>query len=43
MSIKLILLIVAIICFIVQALGVPTNRISIGWIGMAFFAAYFLI
>lgn len=39
---KLIFLIVAIICFILEALHV-TTKVSIGWVGMAFFAAAFLV
>jgi hypothetical protein len=39
---KLILLIVAIICLILAALGVSLGSFSIGWAGLAFFAASFL-
>lgn len=42
MGLKLIFLIVAIVCFVLEALGVVPARIKIGWIGMAFFAAAFL-
>lgn len=43
MGLSAIFLIVAIVCFVLQAFGVPTGRVSIGWIGMAFFAASFLV
>ena len=36
------LLIIAIICFIVAALGIDVGRISIIAVGLAFFAAAFL-
>lgn len=42
MSIKLILLIVAIVLFILRAIGINT-RIDLGWLGMAFFAGAFII
>lgn len=42
MGINAILLIVAIILFILEAIGI-TSRISLGWLGMAFFAGSFLL
>jgi len=42
MSLKLIFLVVAIILFVLQAIGI-TTRISLGWLGMAFFAAAFIV
>lgn len=42
MSLKLIFLVVAIILFILQAIGI-TTRVSLGWIGMAFFAGAFIV
>jgi hypothetical protein len=41
MSVKLILLVVAIILFVLEALHV-TARVSLGWIGMAFLAGAFI-
>jgi len=41
MSIRLILLVVAIILFILESLGIKT-KISLGWLGMAFFAGAFI-
>lgn len=43
MSVKLIFLIVAIILFIMQALGVGAPKIALGWVGMAFFAGAFIV
>ena len=43
MALKLVFLIVAIVCFILQAIGIPTGRVSIGWVGMAFLAGAFLV
>jgi hypothetical protein len=43
MGLKMIFLVVAIILFILQALGVGAPRISLGWVGMAFFAAAFIV
>jgi hypothetical protein len=42
-TLSVIFLIVAIVCFILQAIGVPTGKVSIGWVGMAFFAGSFLV
>lgn len=30
-----ILLLAALVCFLLAAFGVPTSRVSIGWIGLA--------
>lgn len=35
-------LIVAIILFILAALPIPTSPVSLGWLGLAFFAVSFL-
>lgn len=43
MSLSFLFLIAAIVCFILQAIGVSTGKVSIGWIGMGFFAASFLV
>jgi len=43
MGLKLVFLIVAIICFVLQAFGIGSPRVSIGWIGMAFLAGAFLV
>jgi hypothetical protein len=37
MTVKLLLLVVAIILFVLEALHV-TSKVSLGWFGMAFFA-----
>ena len=37
-----ILLLVAVICFVLAALGVGIDRVSLAWLGMAFFAGSFL-
>jgi hypothetical protein len=42
MGISAIFLIIAIILFILQAIGI-TTRVSLGWIGMAFLAGSFLV
>ena len=43
MSIRVVFLLVAIICFAVAALGVPTDRFNVLAAGLAFFAAAFLV
>jgi hypothetical protein len=42
MDITLILLIVAIILCALAAFGVSSSKVSLGWAGLAFFAASFL-
>lgn len=37
------LLLVAVICFVLAAFGVSLDRISIGWLGLAFFAGAGLV
>jgi hypothetical protein len=39
---QLILLVAAFILFVLAALGVPSNRVNLGWAGMACIAAYWL-
>jgi len=41
-SIRLLLLLLAVILFILTAVGVNNDDISLAWLGMAFFAAAFL-
>lgn len=43
MSLKLLFLVIAVILFFLQAVGVTHPRISTGWIGMGFFAAAFIV
>lgn len=43
MSISTLFLVVAVILFVIQAIGVPTGRISAGWFGLALFAGSFLV
>lgn len=38
MTIKNVLLIIAIVCFILAALGLGIAGVSIGWLGLAFMA-----
>jgi hypothetical protein len=42
-GVRSLLLILAIICFIVAALGIDVGRISVVAVGLAFFAAAFLV
>lgn len=42
-GVRSLLLILAIICFIVAALGIDVGRISLLAVGLAFFAASFLV
>jgi hypothetical protein len=42
-GVRSLLLIIAIICFIVAALGIDVGRISILAVGLAFFAAAFVV
>lgn len=39
MNLNKLLLVVAIICFVLAALGVGITGVSIGWLGLAFFVA----
>jgi hypothetical protein len=43
MSAKLILLVIAVVCFIAAAIGVDVKQVSLGWVGLAFFAGSFLV
>jgi hypothetical protein len=43
MGMKLIFLVVAIVLFILAGLGVGSPRVNIGWFGLAFFAAAFIV
>ena len=36
MTLSMILLVVALICFILAAFGVPVPRAQLGWLGLAF-------
>jgi hypothetical protein len=42
-GIRAVLLIIAIICFIVAALGIDVGKVSILAVGLAFFAGAFLV
>lgn len=42
LTVRSILLIVAIVLFVLAGLGVNPPRASLGWLGLAFFAAAFL-
>jgi len=35
MSLSFLLQIVALVCLILAAIGVPSSRVSLGWLGMA--------
>lgn len=39
MSVTLVLQIVALVCLILAALGVPSSRVSLGWLGLSFWLA----
>jgi hypothetical protein len=39
----LVLLVLAIVCFAFRAAGTQLGRLDIGWLGMCFFAASFLV
>jgi methyl coenzyme M reductase beta subunit len=43
LGVRGILLIIAIICFVVAALGIDVGKISVAAVGFAFFAASFLV
>ncbi|HET7472993.1 MAG TPA: hypothetical protein VFJ71_07700 [Candidatus Limnocylindrales bacterium] len=42
-TIRSVLLLIAVILFVVAALGVRTGDVSLAWLGMAFFAGSFLV
>jgi hypothetical protein len=42
-GVRTVLLIIAIICFIVAALGIDVGKVSILSVGLAFFAGAFLV
>lgn len=39
----MVLLICALICVFLRSIGVPLGRVDLGWLGMTFFIASFLI
>ena len=43
LTIRSLLLLIAVILLIVAALGVDVRGLSLGWLGLAFFAASFLV
>lgn len=43
MNASRLLVLIALICFILAALGVGLDRISIGWAGLAFYAGASLV
>ena len=43
LTIRSLLLLIAVILFVVASLGVRTGDISLAWLGMALFAASFLV
>jgi len=36
MTITLVLYVLALVCLVLAALGVPSTRVNLGWLGMAF-------
>ena len=42
MSLDAILILVSVILFVLAAIGIPASRVSLGWLGLAFFAVSFL-
>jgi hypothetical protein len=43
LTIRTLCLIIALVLFVVAAIGVDLRGISLAWLGMAFFAASFLV
>lgn len=43
LTIRSLLLLIAVILFVITALGVRTGDVSLAWLGMAFFAGAFLV
>ena len=43
MTTSKLLLLIAVICFILAAIGLSVGSLSIGWLGLAFFAASGLV
>jgi hypothetical protein len=43
LTIRTLLLLIAVILLLVAAFGVDVRGISLGWLGLAFFAASFLV
>ena len=43
LTVRTICLLIALILFVVAALGVDVKGVSLAWLGMAFFAASFLL
>jgi hypothetical protein len=37
-TLNLVLMIFAVICLALAAIGVPTTKVSLGWLGLAFWA-----
>jgi hypothetical protein len=42
-AIGIVLLVIALVLFLLAAIGAVTERINFGWLGLAFLAAYFLV
>lgn len=42
MDVSVLLVVIGMIFFVLAALPIPTGPLSLGWLGMAFFAASFL-
>lgn len=43
MNVSIILLLVAVICWFLAAISVPSGRVSLGWLGMFFFGLSLLV
>lgn len=43
MSISFLLEIVALVCLILAAIGIPASRVSLGWLGMALWLAALMV
>ena len=43
LTVRSVLLLIAVILFVIAALGVRTGDVSLAWLGMAFFAGSFLV
>lgn len=42
-NVNIILLIIAFICLLLAALNIPSNRVSLGWLGLSFWVLSLLI
>lgn len=43
MTLAMIFVLIALICFICAAVGIPASRVAIGWVGLAFYMLSLLV